>query len=222
MLTIKMLSDKSLVITQPVNLYQRQSLVDNMQILIKPDFNGIDLTNYTATLEWIDPANVAHIEILNKDEELYNDQFLRYTLDVDSKFTYMAGDNTMKVTLSYSDESEGKKYVLKTGEVVVKVLKLNDYFVYADESSMTSIDNKIMELQTQADKIAAVAGIYAESVPDDVQMDDNALLQLSINGTPIGNGVQLASAVDEDDGKDDGVIDLDDSEEVETVAIIDL
>lgn len=222
MLTIKMLSDKSLVITKAINIYQRQSLVDNMQILIPLTYSDNDLTKFNATLEYIDPANMAHTEILVKDEELYNDTMIRFTLDMDTKFTYLAGDITMKLTLTYFDEGENKKYILKTGELTLKILKLNDYFLYADESSFTTIDNKIMELQAQTDKLAAMAGIYAESVPDDLTIDDTALLQLSANGTPIGNGVQLASAVDENDDKDDGVIDLDSSANDEETAVIDL
>ena len=219
MLTIKMLSDKSLVMTKPVNIYQRQSLVDNMQILIPATFGENDMTQYNAVLEYIDPANIAHMENLTRDEELYNELFIRYTLDMDTHFTYLAGDITMKLTLSYFDESENKKYVLKTGELVVTILPLNDYFAYADESSFTSIDNKIMELQAQTDKLAAMAAIYAEKVPDDLNMDEEALLQLSVNGVPVGKGVQLAKPVDDEDGKDDGVIDLNDSNGDEIVVI---
>lgn len=225
MLTVKMLTDKSLVMTTPARLYQRQSLVDNMQILINPKYSeDIDLTNFDATIEYIDPANIAHMEQLVKDEELYKDMFLRFTMNLDSKFTYMAGEVLMKLTLTYVDEAESVKYVLRTGELKIPILKLNDYFAYVDDASLSSLDNKIMELQAKADELAAVAEQYTAKLPDDLAMSEDALLQLSVNGQVIGEGVQLASPVDEDDDKDDGVIDLNSSsnEDDDSVAVIDI
>ena len=224
MLTIKMLSDKSLVITKPMKIYQRQSLVDNFQILVPSRYENIDLTVFSCTLEWIDAATVVHSELLQADEELYNDTFIRYTLDMDSKFTYLAGTNIMKLNLTYLDTSSEsqKKYILKTGEVEVTVLSLNDYFVYVDDSSLSRIDNEIMKLQAETQKLAAAADIYAQKQPDDLVMDDSALLQLSANGKAIGEGVLLASPVIEDDDKDDGVIDLNNAPDENEIAVIDL
>lgn len=225
MLTVKMLTDKSLVMTTPARLYQRQSLVDNMQILINPKYSeDIDLSNFDATIEYIDPANIAHMEQLVKDEELYKDMFMRFTMNLDSHFTYMAGEVLMKLTLTYVDSAENVKYILRTGELKIPILKLNDYFAYVDDSSISTLDNKIMELQTKADELAAVAEIYSAKLPDDLTMNDDALLQLSVNGAAIGEGVQLASPVDEDDDKEDGVIDLDsvNPDEDDSVAVIDL
>ena len=224
MLTVKMLSDKSLVMTKPTTLYQRQSLVDEMQILLPNVYDSVDLTPYDVTIEYIDPGNNAHMEQLVKDDELYQDKFIRCTMALDSKFTYIAGDVIMKLTLTHVDESEGKKYILKTGELVVTIQKLNDYFAYVDSDSISSIDQKIMELQAETDKLAAIAEIYGEKQPDDLVMSETALLQLSANGTALGNGVQLAEPVDEDDGKDDGVIDLDSEggNDDDGIAVIDL
>ena len=229
MLTIKMLSDKSLIMTKPVRLYQRQSLVDNMQILINPIYSEeIDLSDYDVTIEYLDPANVVHTESLVKDPELYNDTFMRFTMDVDSKFTFMAGDVTMKLLLTHFDEAENKKYVLKTGELIVPVIKDVDFFAYVDEASLGILENKIMELQAETDKLAAAAEIYAEGVPTDLTLNDEALLQLSINGTPTGDGVQIAKPVEEGDGKDDGVIDLNQApvdnstNQIPIVAVVDL
>ena len=225
MLTIKMLADKNLVITTHAKIYQRQSLVDDMQIFVPYLYDDIDLRDFVATIEWVDAANVAHSDTLVADEDLYKDNFIRYTLPLDSKFTYMAGIVVMKLTLTHYDESEEKRYVLRTGELEIEILKLNDYFVYTDDSSLDVITNKIMELQTETDKLAAVSKIYAENLPDDLAMSDSALLQLSVNGSPIGEGVQLAAPVDEDDGKDDGVIDLDidsDDDDITEVAVIEL
>lgn len=209
MLTIKMLSDKSLVITQKARLYQRQSLVDNMQILVPSTYGEQDLTKYTATIEYIDPANIAHSEILIADTELYMDKFVRYVMPLDSKMTYMAGNILMKLTLTYFDEAEEKTYVLKTGELEIEILKLNDYFAYADEASLSTIDNKILALQAETDKLAVLAETYAENQIDDLALT-GSLLQVSAKGVPKGEGVEIPTGwTDDQDGSEDGVIDVD-------------
>lgn len=215
MLTIKMLSDKSLVMTVQSKLYQRQSLVDTMQILIPATYDDMDLTVFTGTIEYIDPGNVAHMEILTADEDLYKDTFIRYTLPLDSMFTRIAGTVTMKVTLTYNDESTMKKYVLKTGEIEIEIAEINDYFAFVDEDSLTAIDNRIMHLQTEADKLAAAAEIYAEDKVDDLVLEDD-ILHVSANGKALGNGVEiLVNPEDDDSNPEDGQINLDDYEEID-------
>lgn len=215
MLTIKMLSDKSLVMTVQSKLYQRQSLVDTMQILIPATYDDMDLTVFNGTIEYIDPGNVAHMEILTADEDLYKDAFIRYTLPLDSMFTRIAGTVTMKVTLTYNDESTMKKYVLKTGEIEIEIAEINDYFAFVNDSSLDAIDNRIMHLQTEADKLAAAAEIYAEDKVDDLVLEDD-ILHVSANGKALGNGVEiLVNPEDDDSDPEDGQINLDDYQEID-------
>lgn len=190
MLTIKMLSDKSLIMTTQSKLYQRQSLVDTMQILVPSTYDDVDLTTFTATLDYIDPGNIAHMEILTADEDLYKDAFIRYTLSLDSKFTAIAGVVTLKVTLSHYDESTQQKYILRTGELQIEIEKLNDYFAYTDDSSLDTITNKIMELQTEADRLSAIADTYAENQVDDLVLEED-ILHVSANGEAKGTGVKI-------------------------------
>ena len=215
MLTIKMLSDKSLIMTTQSKLYQRQSLVDTMQILVPSTYDDVDLTTFTATLDYIDPGNIAYMEILTADEDLYKDAFIRYTLPLDSKFTAVAGTVTMKITLTYYDESTMNKYVLKTGEIQIEVNKINDYFAYVTDESISTIDNKIMQLQAETDKIAATAEIYAQDKVDDLVLEED-ILHVSANGKALGNGVEiLVNPVDDDSNPYDGQINLDDYTEVD-------
>lgn len=209
MLTIKMLKNKDLVVTVPCKIYQRQSLVDNMQILVYATYEDYDLTKFTATLDYIDAANVAHTEILEApDEDLYKDVYIRYVLPVDSKFTYMAGKITMKLTLSWNDVETNKKYILRSGELELEILPLNDYFAYVDIDSLNTLDNKIMTLQTETEKLAHMAEIYQESVPTDLSVNEDSVLQLVVNGEVIGQGVSVASVNLDTDGTVDGILDL--------------
>jgi len=228
MLTVKMLSNKNLVVTTNSRLYQRESLVDNMQILIPMEYDGINLFDFNATLEYLDPANVAHTESLIADSEVYKDLFIRYTMPLDSKFTYMAGIVIMKLTLTYFDETDNKSYVLRTGELEIEILKLNDYFAYTDDSSLNVIDNKILALQAESDKLAAIAETYAENQVDDLALTGSQL-QLTAKGEKIGEGVEIPTGwIDDQDGSEDGVIDLngdgdsDSDDDDDAIAVVEL
>ena len=87
MYTILMNSDKSLVCTSRTTLYQRDKLVDKLQILIPQTYEDINLSDFTAVLKYIDQGNEVHSEILIKDEEVYKESYLRYTLPIDTNLT---------------------------------------------------------------------------------------------------------------------------------------
>ena len=69
-------------------------------------------------------------------------------------------------------------------------------------------------LQTEADKLAAAAEIYAEDKVDDLVLEDD-ILHVSANGKTLGNGVEiLVNPEDDDTNPEDGQINLDDYEEI--------
>ena len=65
MYTIIMNSDKTLSASIITNIFQKENLVDKIQFLFPAEYNCEDLSDFTATLKWIDPANEAHAETLN-------------------------------------------------------------------------------------------------------------------------------------------------------------
>ena len=60
MYTIVMRDDKSLRVTQKTTLYQREKLVDKIEILIPQQYEEMDLSEFTAILKYLDQGNVAH------------------------------------------------------------------------------------------------------------------------------------------------------------------
>lgn len=221
-MVIKVLSDKSLVMTKKATIHQRESLVDAITFLIPTPFNGIDMTQLVWTAEWVDPANLTHMEILDAEEDLRDDLFVVLHFPVSSKFSYMSGINVMKLTGNGVDESTEEKFVFKTGEIAIEVEKLNDYFNNIPADISTEIDQKIAELKAQTDKLAAIAEQNSEKMARDLKYTDTGHVNLVDEiGAPMGDGIEVVHA-QKNDGKDDGIYDLDEDTPIDDATFVDL
>ena len=135
MYTIIMDKYKNLNTTVRTTLFQRESLVDKIQFLIPPQYEGNDMGQYTALLKYIDPNGNFHTEKLTADEDMYKN-YLRYTLPVDTKLTQVAGNITVRLTFVdvKGDESE-EICRLETNSTTIGIRKpdgFNDFVTFED------------------------------------------------------------------------------------------
>ena len=90
--TIIMSTDKSLITTVKTTLYQREKLADKIQFLFPQNYGDLKLSEFTATLKYLDHGNEAHAETLIPDEELYKDM-IRFVLPIDTDLNRFANSN---------------------------------------------------------------------------------------------------------------------------------
>ena len=118
-LVIFMNSQKQLIQTRKIRIYQRENLVDKMKFLIPLNYQGEDLTPYQVTLQYVDTSGTVHYETLKRatidpeesEEPEYDDYedkagnktHMVYILDVNSKLTLYPGDITLKLSMNYVD-----------------------------------------------------------------------------------------------------------------------
>lgn len=204
-MVILMKNNKTLVLSKPSKLYQKENAVDHIKIYIPEKYEDFDLKDFVGMMYYTDPGNVAHSESLVSIES-DKEGFLAFSLEVTTKITAIVGNISLYLTFVHNDLEAGKKYVLKTSNLDIVVEAWNDYFKYVSDESLSAIDDKIAELDT---KIAEIKAIAETEVPDDLALTHNGHLQLSNNGTAIGEGVNIVITSDDPDGKDDGVLDLD-------------
>ncbi len=193
--TIIMNSDKTLTASVVTKIFQREKLVDKIQFLIPQEYNDFDLSEFTAVLKWVDPSNVAHAETLELDEELYKER-LRYTLPVDTSLTKMSGDITLRLTFSKLDTDTLTQYVMHTGEIVITISALEDYYKFVTDDSLEIIDNKISSLDAKIGALELLAESYENEKADNLSYSDGKL-QLMANDSLIGDEVDL-NAEEED------------------------
>ena len=202
MITVLMQSDKTLVISEPGKIYQREKLIDKIRFLVPAvyDVNGVgmDLTQFTTTLEYVDQANVVQTEALTASEDLYKEKFIEYTLPVDTNITRYVGDIELRLSLVHFDADTGYNYVLHTGHTKITVSPLSDWYKFVSDESLDAIDQKMSELDSKLTALDEMAGTYAANQVDDLKLT-NSLLQVSSKGTPLGNGVTIITSGNTDD-----------------------
>lgn len=192
MYTILMNSDKRLVCTTRTTLYQRDKLVDKLQILIPQTYEDVDLSDFTAVLKYVDQGNEVHSEILIQDEELYKESYLRYTLPIDTNLTRFAGDIKICLTFNKVDMEEMKEYSLNTGETTITIASLSDYYNFVSDKSLSVIDQKVNELNVKLEAIDKMATTYDETKADNIKLNkETSEIYLTAHDKQIGDKITI-------------------------------
>lgn len=178
MYIVLMDSDKSLVCSAKRTLYQGEKLADQIQFLVPQKCGMVDLTGCIAVLHYIDQGNIPHDEILAKDSELYKDR-MRFYLPVDSKLNYFAGNVSIRLYFMKINEETGENdNILITGNYLITIEP-------SDVTTSIETNEKINVLQKQLEELK-------NNQVDDLKLTDE-LLQLTVDGEPIGEGVKIQS-----------------------------
>ena len=183
MYTILMNTDKSLIATNRINIYQRENAVDKIQFLLPQTYEDLNLSEFEVVVKYVDQGNVAHSEILELQEELYKEK-LQYILPVTTKITQFAGDVKLSV-LNVNLDNDEKEEVLHTGETIINVKSVDDIFAFTPKESLETIDKKILELQAAIKANTMIAESIDQNKANDLSYENNTL-QLLANGKPIG------------------------------------
>lgn len=205
-MVILMKSNKVLVLSKPSKLFQKENAVDNITIYVPEKYNDFDLKDFVATLYYTNQANEAYSDALIAAEESDKEGFIQYSLPITTKITAVSGVVSLYLSMVHVDAEAGIKYVLKTSNLDVTVERWDDYFKYISDDSLSAIDDKIAALDM---KIAEMKAIAEFQIPNDLNLTDEGHLNLSVDGTSIGEGVNIVITSEDPDGTDDGVIDLD-------------
>lgn len=184
--------DKSLTATVITTLYQREKLADKIQILIPQKYGDLKLAEFTALLKYVDQANVPHVETLHKDEDLYKEH-IRYVLPVDTNLTQYAGDITIRITLQKNDMDVRKTYVVHTGELVIKINPLKDYYNFVPDESLEFVDQIVSNLQNKIEALDKVADAYDKTKADNIKIENGNEIQLLSNKIPIGDKIVVTN-----------------------------
>lgn len=184
-------NQKELIATVRQILYQREKLVDKIQFLFPAKYNDLNLSECTAILKYLDQANVPHAELLQKDEELYKNH-VRYTLPIDTNLTRFSGDIEIRITLSKTDMSQQKQYVLHTGSYILTINPLKDYYTFIPDESLEFVDQLVGNLETKLEAIDKIAETYDAEKADNITYEDSKI-QLTSGGSKIGDAITIIS-----------------------------
>lgn len=209
MYTIVMDKYKNLNTTIYTTLFQHESLTDKIQFLIPPEYQGVDLSEYTVTLKYVDPNGNFHSEVLELNAELYKD-YLQYVLPVTSKLTQVVGNLNVRLTLikfQTVDETTTEIDRMETNSTTIMINKPNGFYDSVDFEDIEAFKAKLNEVNKELVDTR-------EKMADDLILTEDQL-QLSHEGTPIGVGVEIVipGDPDDEDKSHDGVIEVDELED---------
>lgn len=225
-MVILLKSDKSLIQTKKISIFQRENLVDRLNFLIPFQYEGMDIEPFNATLQYLDVSGTVHAEKLVRlsdgqggyedyEDADGNKTHMIYRLDVDSKLTLLAGDITIKLTMDYidyagqttsdSDDEEAPEptpvhHVFNSDSTIITVKPIADYYSIVPDESLSLINQKIAELDARQKEIEATAEIYDQEKADSIELHVdpyNQCIRLMSHGKPIGEEIDLNTLGDE-------------------------
>jgi hypothetical protein len=178
-MTIWMNYDKSLIITKYNIIRQDDSDVPQIMYFLFPtEYNGTDLTGFTANLFYQIPNGDVFNVPLVCDEELYKNH-IRFTMPSAQDFTKFGGQVAMKIILNkVIDETI---FTLTTGEVFVDILGNPDYYIDPTPGTIDHIEEEIAAINAKLSTMA-----------DDISLNSiTNELYLTNAGLPVGTPITM-------------------------------
>lgn len=178
MYAIKMNSDKSLTTTIKATIYQHEKNADTLVFLVPKTYEDIDLANCTMLIRYILPTGIGKSEELEMDPEPYK-TYYQYRLKVTTMITSVPG----KIELWLSAIDLQDNLIFKSGTAFIEVSPSKDITDYFSDEDME-----------QLDKLNAKVALLEQNKADNIIYDsEDNYLQLTANGTPIGNKIDMES-----------------------------
>lgn len=178
-MTIWMNDDKSLIITKYNIIRQYDSSVPNLLYFLFPvEYNGVDLSDFSASLFYQIPNGDVYTVNLTKELELYKDH-IKFTLPSAADFTKYGGEVELKIVLSR--DFDGVVYMLCTGECFVPIEGVKDYYIDPTPGTIEHIEEEIAEINARLDQTAN--NISLNKITNE--------LYLTNSGLPVGTPITM-------------------------------
>lgn len=202
MYTILVNLDHSLYGSQKSRIMQRSKLVDELRFIVEPIYNGIDMTTATVMLEYVLPVSREYkTVILALDNERYNDCYLQYKLPFDVDLTSQAGSLELQLTFAYVEMTPngvGVQRVRKTSSTIIEVIPVTAWSDIVPDSALGGLDQRLIKLDAQMRAMNDYLDVIDSNKVDNLVYNDiDESLQLSANGTPVGDKVSVRDMLDD-------------------------
>ena len=175
---------------------QRSKLVDSLHFLVSPTYKGLDMTDFTVTMEYILPVSKEYVsEVLVKSEESYK-EMLEYKLPFDTDLTKEAGEIEVKLTFSKVDlDEDGNdiQYVRKISATYITIVPIESWCDIIPDKALDAIDQRIIKTDAQIKALLEANEITRLEKADNLVLDSkNKELYLTAEGNQIGDKVKLS------------------------------
>ena len=203
MYTILLNETNELTTSVRERIMQRSKLVDSLHFLVDPTYKGIDMTVFTATMEYIMPVSREYkTETLVKSEALYKNK-IEYKLPLDTNLTKEAGKIEIQLTFTKVEmDADGmtKQYVRKTSPTTITIIPIAAWSDVIADSALTALDQRLIQVDAMINAANEMNNYLSETKADNVTYNPTTnKLQLTANGVAIGDAVELVEEVIDED-----------------------
>lgn len=182
MYIIIMDSDKQLTPTITQAIYRGENMMDDVKFLLPLTYKKFDLSEFTATLQYIQNGKIVHEEVLSQDNPPLRTDRLSFSLQLNSIFTQKEGQLEIQLRVTKVDIENAIQYILKTSSCCIDILP-SYYYETGDEPEI-EIASKLEELDSKLDVMNSVLDTKADNI---TLNSDSGELVLSSSGKKVGN-----------------------------------
>lgn len=186
MIYIKLEDDMSLMTTVWEPIYRGDHLCRKITYLLPLELDDVDLLTAAVYLSYIRADGVADVVLLDRQEEMYNEAYLQYTLPVTCKLSRHAGEVCTWLQICSGPVSE--PVMMKSGENILQIMDAKDLDDYAGDRQITALYQMQKKLEAANRSIEMLNMHKADNVIFDPETNT---LQLAANGEPVGDAITM-------------------------------
>lgn len=190
MYVIKMDENRTLVTTVHEPIYQGDSNSVTIQFILPKLYGNVSISDCSVLLRYILPNGFKKTNEISLSSNQYNEDYLSYSLTLDSSFTDIAGDIECWISIISLNDN----LVLKTGSAFIDVTPQKDperFLSNKDRELISDVTDRVSKLEREkADNLA-----YDSATKN---------LHLTSGGVTVGDMVEISS-----DSEYSGIIDFD-------------
>lgn len=196
MYTILVNNDNTLTPSVKERIMQRSKLVDSLRFLVEPDYKGLNMADFTVTMEYVLPVSKKYkTEILVLSEELYKEQFLEYKLPFDTNLTSEAGDIQAKLTfrnVDLDEQGQDIQYVRQTSNITIPIIPISAWSDFIPDEALNALDQRLLKVDGQIKALSEMGELLAGTKADNIELDkETHELYLTAEGEQIGDRIAM-------------------------------
>lgn len=193
MYTICMNNDKSLIVTHPVPIYEKETGVDTIRFLIPPQYTEgkevFNIADYIVVAKIKTASGKPYTEKLECEPVAYRDR-LDYRMNVTTDFTEFAGTNMITLTFLKAveqDDGTTQEAVMRSGNVYIDVQKKEE-FIFVPDKTLQAFDQMMLVVDDKINQLKRINAQKADNIMLDTETNE---IYLTSDGEIVGNKVSI-------------------------------
>ena len=213
--------DNYITATNTERIVQKSKLVNIIKIYVADEYNGINMKACQAIMYYRTPVSEEwKPKDLTPSEELYKGKFVEYLIPVDTWLTAEAGDVQFEIKfydVSMGGEANVSQYVRKATNGIIHISCSKDWGSGIADSMLDAIDQRIIQLMMAQARQEEMIEETQTNCAASLEVTDGKLHLVTGEGQQKGKAVDvvLPRIPDTEDGRDDGLIEIDNSAPIE-------